>query len=211
MNFVTLCSRYLTTDHMTWWPTEEPDRSSLSMSGTTTPTRSRRTSSIRSTQSVFRQPPWRSSSLSNKNLPISSLSIVVAEPEQGAPLKSASESVASYGRNEESDTSSGYWFHCITLVYCWLDPKARVPWYLLIPWYLTRNSQRHRRCLHTPLEKLSSIRRAKHLRCLFHRLRRSLHLVRLLQTCLYLLSSHRPRLLMLVIRKVLQQKPLLSC
>ena len=79
------------------------------MSGTTTP-RSRRNSSIRSTRSVFRQPPWRSSSLSNKNLPTSSLSIVVAEAEQGAPLMSASESVAplaSYGGNEESDTSSG--------------------------------------------------------------------------------------------------------
>lgn len=75
---------------------------------TTTP-RSRSTSSIRSTRSVFRQPPWKSSLFSNKNLPISSLSIVVAEPEQGAPLKSASESVAplAYGGNEESDTSGG--------------------------------------------------------------------------------------------------------
>ena len=76
----------------------------VSMSGTTTPTRSRRSSSIRSTRSISRLPPWKSSSLSNKNVPISSLSIVVAEPEQGAPLQSASESVAplaSYGGSEE--------------------------------------------------------------------------------------------------------------
>ena len=68
------------------------------MSGSTTP-RSRRTSSIRSISS---QPPWRSSSLSNKNLPISSLSIVVAEPEQGAPLMDASESVASCGGSDSN-------------------------------------------------------------------------------------------------------------
>ena len=87
------------------------------MSGTTTP-RSRRSSSIRSTRSVSRQPPWRSSSLSNKIVPISSLSIIVAEPEQGAPLQSASESVAplaSYGGREESSGDSS---HCQVLVYC---------------------------------------------------------------------------------------------
>jgi hypothetical protein len=87
------------------------------MSGTTTP-RSRRTSSIRSIRSVSHQPPWRSSSLSNKIVPISSLSIVVAEPEQGAPLQSASESVAplaSYGGSEEC---SGDCSHCTALVYC---------------------------------------------------------------------------------------------
>ena len=73
------------------------------MSGTTPTTTRRPSSSNRSTRSAFRHPPWTSSSLANKNSPTASLSIIIAEPEQGAPLKSAADSVAPLASSVENE------------------------------------------------------------------------------------------------------------